>query len=352
MKKLLLVVMFAACAMGVMAEEEEGVSEGVQKILLKISSVATPSTRAEKWNPPQIPLSAKELPFTESDIQKASPERALEMDRANRVIRYQNNRMEAAVAMQQYRDAMNHFKGTKAKLEGTAFGRQILMAMDKFAGAAGEYFDPDLIEFFHNMDSIGEAEEAALLSGTRDKKNEPLTAPYFIKLVFDDPRTESMKGYVSGTEMKRTTVKIGVTYQVQAMNGKMVTSGNVKATKSERDSGMGGAGEQSLVVDAIEEALNDVAKRINMFFVVKPTIKVVPSKKDKEFDADSATVTIDGESADVGEVSMLRGKHTIVVEMDGYKQVGSIRFDIKKSKDIKIKMKKVEEPKAEKESEE
>ena len=41
----------------------------------------------------------------------------------------------------------------------------------------------------------------------------------------------------------------------------------------------------------------------------------------------------------------MRGRHTITVDLDGYKQVGSIRFDIKKSGEIKIKVKKVEEKK-------
>ena len=346
MKKLLIAAISAACACGaVFADDDETVPEGVKKVMLKLSSVETPSTRSTKWNPPQIPVSAKSLPFTESDIQSASPEEALRMDRANREIRYENNRIQTAVALQQYRDAMAHYKGTKAKLEGTAFGRQILMAMDKFAGAAGEFFDSDCIEFFHNMDAIGEAEEAALLSGK--KADEPLSAPYFVKLIFDDPQTKVMTGSVAGTEMKRTTVKVGVTYQVQSMSGKVVTAGNVKAEKSERDSGMGGVDEKSLVVDAIDAALEDVAKRINKYFVVKTTIKVIPAKKDKEFDAESATVEIDGEQAEIGEeISLMKGKHTITVDLDGYKQVGSIRFDIKKSGQIKIKVKKVEEKKA------
>lgn len=346
MKKLLVLAVSAACAMSAIhAEEDEAVPEGVKKVMLKLSSVETPSTRTTKWNPPQIPVTAKSLPFTESDIQSASPEEAMRMDRANREIRYENNRIQTAVALQQYRDAMSHYKGTKAKLEGTAFGRQVLVAVDKFAGAAGEFFDPDCIEFFHNMDAIGEAEEAALLSGK--KADEPMVAPYFIKLVFDDPQTKVMTGSVAGTEMKRTTVKVGVTYQVQAMSGRIVTAGNVKAEKSERDSGMGGVDEKSLVVDAIDAALEDVAKRINKFFVVKSTVKVVPAKKDKEFDAESATIEIDGASAEIGEeISLMRGRHTITVDLDGYKQAGSIRFDIKKSGQIKIKVKKVVEKKA------
>lgn len=346
MKKLMMVgvaVFAAACAIA----DEELTPEGINKVVLKISQVETPSTRAEKWNPPQIPVSAKELPFSESDIQSASPEEALKMDRANRMTRFENNRKQAQIAMQQYRDAMAHFKGTKAKLEGTAFGRQILMAMDKFAGAAGECFDPDCIEFFHNMDASGEADEAALISG-KTGDDDLMTAPYFIKLIFDDPKTEVMKGFVGGTEMKRTTVKIGLTYQVQALSGKMITAGNIKTKKSMRETSMGGVDEKSLVVDAIDEALMEAAKKINAHFVAKATIKVIPSKKDKEFDADSATVEIDGVSREIGEeISIMKGRHTITVDLDGYKQVGGIRVDIRKSGQIKIKVKKVEEKKSE-----
>lgn len=343
--KQLMIVAVAACAVGCAFANDEQAPEGVNKVILKISQVETPSTRAEKWNPPQIPVSAKALPFTESDIQSASPEEALKMDRANRMTRFENNRKQAAIAMQQYRDAMAHFKGTKAKLEGTAFGRQILLAVDKFAGAAGECFDPDCIEFFHNMDASGEADEAALISGKKGD-DDLMTAPYFIKLIFDDPQTKVMQGVVAGTEMKRTTVKIGLTYQVQALSGKEITSGNVKKEKSERETSMGGVDEKALVVDAIDEALVEVAKRINAHFVAKTTIKVIPAKKDKEFDADSATLEIDGISREIGEeISLMKGRHTITVDLDGYKQIGSIRFDIKKSGQIKIKVKKVEEKK-------
>ena len=333
------------CAASCACADDELAPEGVQKVVLKISTVETPSTRAEKWNPPQVPVSAKALPFSESDIQSASPEEALRMDRANRMTRFENNRKQAALAMQQYRDAMAHFKGTKAKLEGTAFGRQILLAVDKFAGAAGECFDPDCIEFFHNMDAAGEADEAALISGKKGD-DDLMTAPYFIKLVFDDPQTKVMQGSVAGTEMKRTTVTIKLTYQVQALSGKTITSGNIRKEKSERETSMGGVDEKALVVDAIDEALQEAAKRINAYFVAKTTIKIIPAKKDKEFDADSATIEIDGVSREIGEeISLMKGRHTITVDLDGYKQSGSIRFDIKKSGQIKIKVKKVEEKK-------
>ena len=129
MKKLIMAVA-AVCAASCVCADEDGVPEGVNKVILKIAAVETPSTRVEKWNPPQVPVSAKALPFSESDIQGATPEEALKMDRANRQTRYENNRMMAEIGLRQYRDAMAHFKGTKAQLEGTPFGHQILVAVD------------------------------------------------------------------------------------------------------------------------------------------------------------------------------------------------------------------------------
>lgn len=340
MKKLMVAVLGIVCMASFGFAEDETAPEGIKKIVLKLSAVETPSTRSAKWNPPQVPVSAKALPFSESDIQSASPEEALKMDRENRIVRAENNRKMSVIALRQYNDAMNHYKGMKAKLEGTAFGRQILAAVDKFAGVAGECFDPDCIEFFHNMDAIGESDEAQLISGQKPDED-LMTAPYFIKLIFDDPQTKSMSGFVSGTEMKRTTVKVGVTYEVQALNGKMITSGNVKAEKSERETDMGGVDEKAMVIEAIEDVLTQVAKKINAFFVAKATIKVIGDKKDKDFDADSATLEIDGETVEIGdEISILKGRHTVAVDLDGYKQAGSIRINIKKNGDIKIKMKK------------
>ncbi len=93
MKKLTVAALVAACVVCGACAEDETAPEGVQKVVLKISSVETPSTRVQKWNPPQIPVSAKAMPFRESDIQSASPEEALKMDRANRRTRYENNRL-------------------------------------------------------------------------------------------------------------------------------------------------------------------------------------------------------------------------------------------------------------------
>jgi hypothetical protein len=350
MKKLLVLAVSAFCATGALyAEEDEAVPEGVKKVVLKLVSAETPSTRTEKWDPPAVSVTAETLPFSNQDIQGATSEEASRMEAENNRIRWENNRIRASIERKRDAEALAHYKGTMAKLEGTTFGRQILVAIDKFAGAAGEAFDPDCIEFFHLMDVLKEAKSDALLSG---KKSQEMSAGYFLKLVFDDPQTKVAQGTVSGTAIKRTTVKIGVTYQVQdCVSGRIITSGNVKAEKSERDTGLGDVDERNLVVDAIDAALEDAAKRINKFFVAKTTIKVIPAKKDKEFDADSATVEVDGAQVETGdEISLLRGRHKIVVDLDGYKQAGSKYFDIKKSSTIKVKMRKVVEKKAEKEA--
>ena len=129
---------------GYAEETQDGASDGVQKVMLKISTVETVGTRTQKtWNPPAKPMALAELPHTEEDIAKASPLEARDMARENRAQRIANQKIQAAIALDAYAKATEHFEGVKKQLEGTTFGRQIILAVDKFAGYAGEYFDSD-----------------------------------------------------------------------------------------------------------------------------------------------------------------------------------------------------------------
>ena len=346
MKKLLVFAVSAICALGVVsAEDDAPASEGAKKVRLEIVSVETPSTRTKKWNPPQVPLKLKPKPFLDADINKAPADEARKMILANRQVDYENSRLVGNINEQRQRDATAHYKGMMAKLEGTAFGRQLLIAVDKFTGAANKHFDSDYIEFFHVMDSDDEANKTEIRAGKRP--NTEIVAPYFVKLIFDDPRTEVKQGYVAGTLMRRTFVKLSVICEVQKANGVNLPCEPVTVETSARDAGTGGADESALIVEAIDEALDKVAQNINKLFVAKTTVKVIPAKKDKEFDVDSATLEIDGEQVEIGEeISLLRGRHSILVELDGYEQIGSKTVNVKKSGTIKVKMRKVEEKKA------
>ena len=356
-KKLVLAAAVFA-AFGAVCADSEGeggtAPDGTQKVLLKISTVETVDTRTAKtWNPPAQPMALQELPHSEADIANATPEEAAQMAKENRARRLANQKIQAAIAIDAYQKAQAHFEGTKKKLEGTVFGRQVILAVDKFAGTAGEHFDPDCIEFFHRMDNDeGDKEQFLKDMGSADT----LSAPYFIKLVFDNPRIETGKVSMNGQEMKRTKITIALTYQVQALNGRMATSGNVKKEKVLKSSNAvqrSGADEGALI-DTMEEALAEVAKRINDHFVAKVTLKVISSagKKDPDFDPEAATIELDGASVDGdAEISIMKGKHTIVVDLDEYKQKGSTTFIIKKSGQIKISLKK-EAPKKEAKDEE
>ena len=355
MKKIMIAALAAVGVMGFsFGADEETAPEGTQKVCLKISSVETVGTRTQKtWNPPAAPMTLQEVPYSEQDIQNATPEEAAKMVKANREKRLQNQKVQAAIALEAYAKATEHYEAVKKQLEGTVFGKQIILAVDKFAGAAGEHFDSDCIEFFHRQDNDeGDKEQFLKDMGSADT----LSAPYFIKLIFDNPRIESGKVVMSGQEMKRTKITIAVTYQVQALNGKMVTSGNVKKDKTLKSSGavMREGQDQNAIIDTMEEALNEVAKRINSHFVAKITINAISAggKKDKDFDAEAATMEIDGISQELDtEISIMKGKHTIMVDLDEYKQKGSITFDIKKSGKIKISLKKAPAPKAAKDDE-
>lgn len=349
-KKMIVAAGFVAGAVfsGYADDAQEGASDGVQKVMLKISTVETVGTRTQKtWNPPAKPMALTELPHSEEDIAKASPLEARDMARENRAQRIANQKIQAAIAIDAYAKAAEHFEGVKKQLEGTTFGRQIILAVDKFAGYAGEIFDPDCIEFFHRMDN-DEGDKEQFIKDMGETKT--ISAPYFIKLVFDDPRIESGKVEMNGQEIKRTKVTVGVTYQVQNLSGKIITSGVVKESKTSKSTSavVRSGADDAMLSDTIEDALKEVARRINNHFVAKSTIKLIGPKKDSDFDPDAATIEIDGTEQDADtEFSIMKGKHTIVVDLDGFKQTGKTTFEIKKSGTIKIKMKKDKKEKSE-----
>ena len=141
-----------------------------------------------------------------------------------------------------------------------------------------------------------------------------------------------------------------ITYSVQALSGKMITSGNVKKEKKNRSTNaVATTGvDDNMLIELMEEALAEVAKRINKFFVAKATIKLIGPKKDADFDPETATIEIDGTQYDADEeFSIMKGNHVIVIDMDGFKQKGGTRISIKKDGPIKISLKKVVKQEAE-----
>ena len=169
-----------------------------------------------------------------------------------------------------------------------------------------------------------------------------LAAPYFIKLIFDDPREETGVIQVnSTTQVKMAKYMQTVTYEVQDNQGKVVAAGNVRQEKQVRTSNAvqhgGTSGNEQVAV--LEEALAEVAKKINERFVATVSFTLVGPKKDDNFDENAGTIMVDGDGHTSGdEFSILKGPHVVEVEMEGYKRTGSPKLTINKSQNYKIPM--------------
>ena len=341
MKKTAIIAAAIVCA-GTVFAQDAAAPEGAKKIMLKLSSVETATTRHQKtWTPPAKPAVLSEKPYSEAQIMQATPEEADRMRKRNEDVGVAQRAAMAAIALENWRAADEHMKGVQAQLEGNAYGRQIILALDKFAGEAGQCFDPDCIEFFHRMDMDEGVKEQAL-----NDMSDPgvLAAPYFVKLVFDDPREESQTVALNSVDsVKMTKFTQVVTCEVQDMRGKIVFAKNVKAEKSIRSSNAvttGGSSGNGLV-ETLNEALSMVAKDINDHFVAKVSFVLVGPQNDEDFDPDLGTVLVDGEGHAPGdEFSVLKGSHVVDVEMDGYKRTGSKKLTVSNSREFKIPMKK------------
>lgn len=340
MTKLTLALVCAITACSTFAQSAgQDAPQGSKKVMLKISSVDTASTRHQKtWDPPSKPMALAEKPYSEAQIMQATPEEAERMRAKNEAVGDAQRLANAKIAIANWQAADAHMKGVQAQLEGNAYGRQIILALDKFAGAAGQCFDPDCIEFFHRMDMDEGSKEQFMQDMTEP---DVLAAPYFIKMIFDDPREETGTVQVNGQEIKNTKTMQTITYEVQDLHGKIITAGNVKKEKTVRQSNAiqrGGTSGNDLV-ETLEEAIEEVAKKINDHFVAKVSFTLTGPKKDDDFDENAGTVMVDGEGHSSGdEFSILKGKHVVDVEMDGYKRTGSTSLVIRNSGNYKIPM--------------
>ncbi len=341
MNKTMLLAAALVCA-GTAFAQDAFAPAGAKKIMLKLSSVETATTRHQKtWAPPAKPSVLAEKAYTEAEIMQATPEEAERMRKKNEAVGAAQRLANAAIALENWEAADKHMKGVQAQLEGNAYGRQVILALDKFAGEAGQAFDPDCIEFFHRMDMDEGMKEQAL----KDMSDPGvLAAPYFVKLVFDDPREESQTVALNSVDSVKTTKYTQVvTCEVQDLQGKIVFAKNVKAEKSVRSSNAvtkgGTSGNDA--VETLQEALSMVAKEINDRFVAKVSFVLVGPKNDENFDPDLGTVFVDGEGHAPGdEFSILKGSHVIDVEMDGYMRSGSKNLVVSSSREFKIPMKK------------
>lgn len=321
------------------AESDLTATVAPKKMMLKIASVETAGMRLNKaWDPPMKPAAAKALPHSNAEIQNALPEEAAKMRAKNEAVRDANYAANAAIAWKNWEAANAHMQACRTQLEGSGYGRQIILAIDKFAGECGTYFDPDFIEFFHRLDLDEGIKEQYVQDMTSP---DILAAPYFIKLIFDDPREESGTVSLNGNDITMTKYTLNITCQVQDLSGKMVFAKNVKQVKTLRRSNAidySGTDGNDLI-DTLEEGLSEVAKAINERFVARVNFELSGPPNDDEFDESAGTVVVDGDEHSVGdEFAVLAGQHKVEVRMDGYKRSGASNMALTKSATYKIKM--------------
>lgn len=340
MKKLMCLIGAVAAAGSLLAAEEISEVETKKapgKMMLRIASVETPDTRSEKsWTPPRIPAAAKKLPWSEADIQKANPKDALKMKRENSVQEELNAAAAREVAIANYNDSVEFMRGVREKLQNTTFGRQVMQAIDKFAGYASQEFNSDCIEFFHQLDAIDGKDFAKFTTGHGPAVH---VDQYFIKMIFDDPASKTATQQIGGDELSRTFFTQKVTYQVLDHGGKVVDGNVITKKSSEVDASKDEVAEQR--VELLEACLREIAKGINDKFVATMTFGVVSTvKNDEEFNADAATLAVDGVERSFGEkVGLMKADtHVVEVSLDGYKQKGGKEMKFSSSGTKKLQM--------------
>lgn len=333
MKLHCIMTVFVLAAVGSLSAAAEN------KLVLRISAVETVDTRTEKSGPGFVPVPAELQnmvpPYSDAQIAQATPEKAKVMAEKNAAAADAHHRAMMAIAWDNWQRTQNYMQGVKAKLLGTAFGRQINQALDKFAGYASQAFNPDCIEFFHRLDNV-EGNEESKFSGKEGMN--VYAGAYFIKMVFDDPAERTAAAAVGGGQLSRTFMTQRASVQLQDCGGKVEFADNIKAEKAIVSASADEKREAA--VELIEECLKQMASKINDHFVATVSFKVVPPAKDEEFDPDSCSLEVDGIARQLGEeIGLLKSSpHSVIVECEGYRQKPNPKMKLSKSGEVKIPM--------------
>jgi len=276
-------------------------------------------------------MTLQSLPYSLQDMRNSSPEDAVKMFQENHEQRLANQGTQAELALFACMMGTINCDRGKKKLKQVAFGNQMCQAIDKFCDQAGEYFDPNCIDFRPRVDN-DQGSQRIFLENTRN--SEIVIVPFFLKLLFDEPVIKLEDG-------QKRNVTQTISCDIMDMNGGIISSkpetisktiGPAPATEEEEDTEL---------VGLMAETLASIAASINKFFVVKTSVKLLGAQNDTAFNPQPATVTIDRtQYAPDEEISILKGSHVIAIDLDGYRQTDKHIFLIWQDAPIPIIMEK------------
>lgn len=319
----------------VFAQEAVQEDVGSRAYAILISVIETPDTRSSKiQNPVQMPVLKQA--FTEEEQAQAVGDKQKIAQAMIIAQRIQQNKLINNAIMDKYRKDYERQELIIKKAQGTPYGRTLSMCRDWLASAFTDY------EVFT---VISRADDGEAFLEANNSEKDPLdlkNATFFIKAALADPHTSERSWTTSGgNNVTKHTYTQTITVQLQDMKNQIVFSKDYEMEESWGSSDVGvSSGMDDRMGKVIRKAFKAAAKDIAGKYTRDVKIKIQGPKGDKDFDADDAEVTIDGEDVDVDdEINLTLGEHKIVVDMDGYTQKTKPEQVIKgKTSVVKIKM--------------
>jgi hypothetical protein len=339
MKKAALVGICAAAAVGFAARAEQKEAVRDNRVRLLFATVETPDTRTDKMQEAVI-MPVIEPTYSAAALQKMTGAQLEAAQRQNRHDVAANNKERWKLTMKEYERRVKLQQEIARKSQGTAVGRNVVLARDWFIAAMGKYAGCFLL--VSRVDDQQRVDET-FFTGADVLDVEK--SSFFVKLILNDPsQSRESVQTAGGNTLTRITTGQLITVQVQNLRNEVVFTKDVEVSKVAGASSVRRTtGDDDTLGKVLREGFGKVADEVAAAFPEELTVMVKGPKGDADFDAEDVALTLDGKDIVPGQpVRVVKalyaagGRHLVRAGLDGYETVeravtGSVSVTMKKT---------------------
>ena len=295
-----------------------GWAQVAEPMVMLLLDVETPTTRAAQGK--YLDVKTKLMPVEESALTAADqafldPE-SIGRIREQEIQERMRDRQLARAQLERDNQRRQEIADVlRQEAMGTEAGRNVIQAKDWLSAALNPYrdalqvMDRSDIDFAMSEAARNADADMALLGGVT----------HLLRVIVGDMKTKTTTAEAYGARTAQQVKSLNVSVTISDLYNRQVYSESFDVRQSEVQTEYGRTTGGDDHGELLREALRQAGPAIARALTARLTVDVAGPRGDEDFDASYAIVRVDGVDRSAGEeVVLVKGRHRIEVELDGY----------------------------------